>query len=276
MTQRIRGNCQFCGQYRDLTREDLIPKWAARYLRELGNTGDVLLSIRVRDLDTQSGLFNKRKKLGSFSAFKIPIVCGECNNGWMSSLEDGVRPIIEPMVAGLRTELTIKDQELLGSWLTLKLYTFDRLKLHPALEKSVSTSEQSVVSDYEMKCFFAQPSPPKEFFARVGRLSNYGSNQVIFEIARKTTGPDLLELPQGTPASCEFRFSLGPVLFHCMFTNSESSRYYLPQIDIVPQPYWSIFFPAVTTQQWPPPYPIDFNDLELSKGGWYNPVRYAD
>lgn len=47
---------------------------------------------------------------------KAKVVCQDCNNGWMSDLENETKPILSPMVADLALHLTEHDQNVLTRW----------------------------------------------------------------------------------------------------------------------------------------------------------------
>lgn len=56
--------------------------------------------------------------------------CQTCNNGWMSRLEDQIRPVLEPMLRGLprRTTLSLEDQRLLAFWATKTALAFQTME----------------------------------------------------------------------------------------------------------------------------------------------------
>ena len=48
---------------------------------------------------------------------RVRMACETCNNGWMSDLENTVRPIITPMILGhARVLLTLRDQIAIATW----------------------------------------------------------------------------------------------------------------------------------------------------------------
>jgi hypothetical protein len=47
---------------------------------------------------------------------KVRFVCADCNNGWMSDLETQAKPILEPLLAGKKTEVTRLEQHVLSRW----------------------------------------------------------------------------------------------------------------------------------------------------------------
>lgn len=49
---------------------------------------------------------------------KVGSVCDQCNNGWMSRLEEQVKPILKPMMLGNAVTLTVQQQERITTWMT--------------------------------------------------------------------------------------------------------------------------------------------------------------
>jgi hypothetical protein len=52
--------------------------------------------------------------------FVIKCVCGDCNSGWMSEIENAGQPIIERMIKGEPVTLDAKRQMALATWICLK------------------------------------------------------------------------------------------------------------------------------------------------------------
>lgn len=55
----------------------------------------------------------------------IKVVCRQCNSGWMSALEEAVRPVLTPMMAGKELALSDTQQALLARWIALKVIVVD-------------------------------------------------------------------------------------------------------------------------------------------------------
>jgi hypothetical protein len=62
-------------------------------------------TVKVRSGDPHSG--------------KIRVVCGACNNGWMSTLQTSVRPNLEPMLSNGSVRLLKAHRTRLASWTTM-------------------------------------------------------------------------------------------------------------------------------------------------------------
>ncbi|HST36457.1 MAG TPA: hypothetical protein VLK25_07500, partial [Allosphingosinicella sp.] len=59
-------------------------------------------------------------KPGSIHTIKIRAVCAQCNNGWMSQLEQEARPFLTPLINGTPIVLDAKQLEVVARWITLK------------------------------------------------------------------------------------------------------------------------------------------------------------
>jgi hypothetical protein len=54
------------------------------------------------------------------------VVCRACNSGWMSALEEAVRPILSRVLTGTPVTLSPEQQRLLATYFTMKLMVFDQ------------------------------------------------------------------------------------------------------------------------------------------------------
>ena len=101
--------CFFCGAEGPLTQEHVLPDW----LRHLGFKGTGVREL-VQDSDVpiiqQGGAFSKTLK----------IVCADCNNVWMSAMEDDAKPVLLAMfqaaATGKQTMLDSSAQLALARW----------------------------------------------------------------------------------------------------------------------------------------------------------------
>ena len=115
----IPGECIFCGNRDDLTCEHFFPAWLNKSLRH-----DHHFAIRKLN---KWGLGQSRKAQGWGSTISAPrdIVCRDCNNGWMSDLEERVKPLIITMLGGRSLSLTRTDQIAFARWATMKSVVWD-------------------------------------------------------------------------------------------------------------------------------------------------------
>jgi hypothetical protein len=128
--KRKQGRCIFCPHEGELTVEDALPKWIGRAFarRSPEPPGDWTTS-RVRIRPGQPDQVHT-KKVGNPSVYKLPVVCRECNGGWMKALEDEVKPFLEGMIFGdsQGIELSRDQEHALAVWATKTAILYDLLE----------------------------------------------------------------------------------------------------------------------------------------------------
>ena len=77
----------------------------------------VVLDHPVNGLD----ILRDTSRPAKITTKKFRVVCAGCNNGWMSELEEGARPLITKMIQGHRFVMDQKEQTVLAKWCALKL-----------------------------------------------------------------------------------------------------------------------------------------------------------
>jgi hypothetical protein len=105
----MKKTCIFCSR-RATTDEDVIPKWVLRILRKQAGERVPMRTYRQGKPPEDRIVADSAQKVGS--------VCHSCNNGWMSRLEEDVKPILTPMVLGNSVMLNAQQQERLTTWMT--------------------------------------------------------------------------------------------------------------------------------------------------------------
>jgi hypothetical protein len=94
-----------------MSAEHVLPQWLRRLVQPPGT------SRRTVRFDLASGeIHDEQTKAGSGFAVRPRVVCRACNNGWMSQLEEQVRPLLTPLVRGVPTALTADDGALIAAW----------------------------------------------------------------------------------------------------------------------------------------------------------------
>lgn len=103
--------CVFCGEA-TLSNEHVWPKWLGRA------APGPKRSLRVLRRRTEHAAGTRSQELWPSAPYRIKVraVCPTCNHGWMSDLEQEVRPLLEPMLHGQTRILDGNRQELLALW----------------------------------------------------------------------------------------------------------------------------------------------------------------
>lgn len=110
--------CIFCDDRAD-SNEDVWPKWVLRLLRKSDTERVPMRTRRIHE--------EPREYMTADTALKVGNVCGRCNSGWMSQLENGIMPIFSPMVMGTSVSLTASQQTQIAVWLTKTAMMYDSM-----------------------------------------------------------------------------------------------------------------------------------------------------
>jgi hypothetical protein len=105
--------CPFCrNHHRSRRGEHIIPKWMSREFPET--------TWEIEDFLTK--YIRKSRK---YIHLTTRIVCARCNTGWMSDLEKLSKPIIVPLMHGIPSTLTVRDQVIIAKWLCKTAMVYD-------------------------------------------------------------------------------------------------------------------------------------------------------
>ncbi|MBI3896545.1 MAG: hypothetical protein HY313_11505 [Acidobacteria bacterium] len=113
MNKRLCISCENPIQKR--AKEHVIADWL---LKELGIGEEQLWQFIA---DSTTGQAKEARTLHALNSFKEGRVCSNCNNGWMSQLENEVKPILLALLSGAQNPTSIPEFEcsVLARW-TLK------------------------------------------------------------------------------------------------------------------------------------------------------------
>jgi len=105
----------FCGEFH-VTKEHVIPRWIGRALDGIStHRVAVSMDINLRD-PTLSTSTPPRTLQGHIYTRKVRAVCLSCNQGWLSHLEQQVRPLLLPLIADQQVMLTVDELRTLACW----------------------------------------------------------------------------------------------------------------------------------------------------------------
>jgi hypothetical protein len=127
---QTRSTCKFCGG-EGLSDEHIFAKWTGRLLTKDVPPGARYV-FRHRSAHPEAGIA-EHDKTASMPAYRTRSFCARCNNGWMSRLEERVRPILEPLILGEPRTLSSSDQETLAFCATKTLLGFQSID-HPTTQ----------------------------------------------------------------------------------------------------------------------------------------------
>lgn len=177
--------CVFCGASGPMTREHVWPDWLSR--TGFSNEPTVI----------ESGSLNRLPaKLGPMRPLSTTVkaVCDKCNNGWMSRLEQVIKPVLTPIISGQRTLIEEPALARLALW-ALKTAVVAMLLSQGDDDSSPPVPSRDYVDIYNSRELF---QPPMSVLAWVGMYGNPEPSlsiqvtPVVFE----RNGQPLPSLPQ--------------------------------------------------------------------------------
>jgi hypothetical protein len=108
-------HCIFCGFRGKLTREHIWADWLKPYIAK-----DMPKHSRARAVihktHTESAV---KLQPGDPRSRRVKCVCGSCNSGWMSKLQQRAKPILLPLIRGERTTLGLAAQQTAAAWIAM-------------------------------------------------------------------------------------------------------------------------------------------------------------
>ncbi|KJG59888.1 hypothetical protein UA38_01710 [Photobacterium kishitanii] len=154
--------CIFCGQ-RGLTKEHFWPDWLGKQISKNEVVKYIEGSIQATPKeDDAEETVNTRS--GSVATKKFRVVCATCNNGWMSALEEKVKPIIQNAIAPCNMKLEKEQLQLFSKWITMKTMLAEHTKL----------GSNSILKE-DLKIFYDKQTVPEYFKIYVAK---HDTNQV--------------------------------------------------------------------------------------------------
>lgn len=138
-------SCVFCGFVGKLTGEDALPKWIARELLPPDSV------FRISLYGGAGGSLELEEEWRSaLMGHPTECVCATCNNRWMSTMEQKIKPVILPMFTGTKVSLDKNTQKKIAAWATKTAYML-----------SYSESlQQPVHADWRQLMYVKREPPP--------------------------------------------------------------------------------------------------------------------
>lgn len=155
------GVCIYCGERRKLTKEHVFPDWIRNILPRKSGRHTLRFvdkaSARAEDIQTL------KKIDGDPGSLRIRRVCGVCNGGWMSTLQQKAKPIITALVMGEGDTLTSAQQRIIAGFVAMTVVINDYK--HP---------EYVAISAIERQILRATGTPPRSWWIWLGRYAGGG------------------------------------------------------------------------------------------------------
>lgn len=128
----------FCGKF-GKSGEHVFAKWLRELFPRDQNTTHTFGVINPSSILRVANVRNYRKP-GHTGSRKIKDVCAECNNVWLSQIEESTKGILTPLIKGDHINLTPDLQATLATWAAKTAMTAERLRPR---ENGVRQSERT-------------------------------------------------------------------------------------------------------------------------------------
>lgn len=176
------------------------------------------------------------------ASHEVRAVCKPCNEGWMSSLEVHVRPLIEPMILGHDALLAPDQQITVATWASLKAAVFE-----------YAWGTEPVLTQADRAIIMTQNRPPASVQVRLAAVESRG--YPLLAKARGYVRADTTDI-----AYC-LTLSIGCLVIQVF--GGPGAGFHGFQVPSGGAPtYVGIYPPAMHTAQWPPPRALDDATLQ--------------
>jgi hypothetical protein len=229
--------CIFCGQRAD-SKEDLFPQWLDRDFRQPKGTA-MPITTRVGD----STAVRPNWKI---AFLKVRCVCRECNNGWMSELENKVKSLVVQFLEGADLRLQPSEQLDLSLWVTMKAMVFE-----------VAAHYQGVITQQERTLLMEQQRTPANVRVVLASLDEGNHFMVRRKFVagwRKRDSKDL-----------EYAYATTFLLGHfvAQVVGSPTSKHHAFEQHALVRPDWQTITPPVVPHaNWPTQERLSEDELE--------------
>jgi hypothetical protein len=117
MSASFKHRCPFCDRPAKLTKEHIWSKWTRRLLKYNQPKHQ---HARV-EWSAESARVTYARTYGGDARNRSPkAACQDCNNGWMSELDDEAKPFLIPLIKGKAALLDVEAQQMVAAWIAMK------------------------------------------------------------------------------------------------------------------------------------------------------------
>jgi hypothetical protein len=259
--RRAGKKCIFCGDPVG-SGEHLLPDWL-KHSKTIDHTQvnhtqsqTFMEVVRVRD-DSAVIIpnFDEKRRGGAATNRKEPVVCGPCNNGWMSNLENKTKPILLPMIDDESRALNEEDQRTIARWADKVVMVVETTG-----PKSAVTTHQDRLRVMDE----SQPRPALRTQLWIGRTEH--SPRLAHPLHT------YLKVGGSNGEIEKLRVDVLILGYVCLVVTGSESRVYEPAPIFADQMsdrlvrIWPITSQSV---QWPPPATMTTEDIETARASIY-------
>jgi hypothetical protein len=198
------------------------------------------------------------RRAGDPHSRKIKCVCQECNNVWMSQLQETAKPFLIPMLTGQKTALYGKGQTVVSAWITMLVMVAEHLD-----------RDKIAISAAERQWLYIKRRPPSHWRIWIGKHCREAHPLYTHNVLRIATEEEEIEgLPLDTASESNTQTSticLGEhLVIHIMSSSVRVGRGLIRRWKLPPliEPLMSEIWPVRANVTWPARTAL--TDVEIS------------
>ena len=240
---RLSKSCIFCGNYKDITNEHIVPDWISQIIPK--GPRDRRLFTLERSLEGGARLKSQRIFSGHPISKRVKVVCKRCNTGWMAELEQELKPTITKMI--------------LGEFLTLNSWAQRRLALWAV--KTAMTAEytdpKSVALTFAQREYLRlHREPPKDFDVWAALYLGKKHKAMMNHHSGHFSISDPSGIKRPAPPNTQFTtIGLGKLFLHVSYIGITGARF--KHHDERISNFRQIWPPLDREISWPPPAALE-------------------
>jgi hypothetical protein len=238
---RYPKNCIFCGRS-PTTKEDVWPTWLTQYVpRDLKSYHGALAEI-----DPSGEITKTQKKWdGDPRSRRSQCVCRECNNEWMSRIQERAKPVVLKLAQAQSATLSIHDQKVLATWATMSAMTSEYIQ-----------PSTVAISQLDRERFYKTKGPLKLWKIWIGNYSreNWRPHRIHHAWPVRTRVRDESKLGANAPPNTQTTTLIfGNLFLHVASTDIPNATGRMTFPDEVSDTIFKRIWPARSgTIRWPP------------------------
>lgn len=177
---KTKKNCIFCSENGKLSKEHLWPEWIRG---RLSTTQDdkYLNEIYSGEAKQKMTLETSKEQNGNLASLKFRVVCESCNNGWMSQIEEKVKPFFSQALSSSIQDVDESMQEYIATWIAMKVMVAEQ-----------SDGKTMVTPPGDLKDFYLTKLIPSYYRIYIGKHDLENDTEYMRHsctLSRKTSGP---------------------------------------------------------------------------------------
>jgi hypothetical protein len=119
--------CIFCGSPGPLTDEHIWGDWILKGKHVPRTSNKHKIGLTFRQHSAAPPVSTTRTKAGDPLGANLHLVCGKCNNEWMSRIQDDAKPYLTPLFSGSQWAIGASAQQKISTWAAMVTMTSEYL-----------------------------------------------------------------------------------------------------------------------------------------------------